>query len=122
MVIIDPAVITIVLTFKTKKLSPSLFIGVLSGTLLKEGLLGGITDIGEYMMGAIADKESSYTLPFLIAFGSLAELIKMAGGISGFSEKVSKWAKNEKSILGGTWLLSAITFFDNSFHTIQLVQ
>lgn len=70
------AVITIVLTFKTKKLIPSLFIRVLADTLLKEGLLGGITAIDEYMMGAIADKESAYTLYFLITFGSLAELIK----------------------------------------------
>ncbi len=115
-----PAVITIVLTFKTKKLIPSLFVGVLAGTLIKEGLLGGITAIGEYMMDAIADKESAYTLSFLIAFGSLAELIEMAGGISGFSEEVSRWAKNEKSILGWAWLLSIITFFDSSFHTIAV--
>jgi len=115
-----PAAITIVLTFKTKKLIPSLFLGVLTGTFIKEGFLGGITAIGEYMMDAIADKESAYTLSFLIAFGSLAELIEMAGGISGFSEKVSKWAKSEKSILGWAWLLSIITFFDSSFHTIAV--
>ncbi|QGU96839.1 Na+/H+ antiporter NhaC family protein [Clostridium bovifaecis] len=115
-----PAAITIVLTFKTKKLIPSLFVGVLAGTFIKEGLLGGITAIGEYMMDAIADKESAYTLSFLIAFGSLAELIEMAGGISGFSEKISKWAKNERSILGWAWILSIITFFDSSFHTIAV--
>lgn len=115
-----PAAITIVLTFKTKKLISSLFLGVLAGTFIKKGLLGGITAIGEYMMDAIADKESAYTLSFLIAFGSLAELIEMAGGISGFSEKVSKWAKSEKSILSWAWLLSIITFFDSSFHTIAV--
>ncbi|MBV4420357.1 Na+/H+ antiporter NhaC family protein [Clostridium tyrobutyricum] len=115
-----PAVITIILTFKTKKLIISLFIGVLSGTLISKGPLGGITAIGEYMMDAITDKESAYTLSFLIAFGSLAELIEMGGGISGFSEKVSKWTKNEKGVLGWAWLLSIITFFDSSFHTIAV--
>ncbi|MEA5009056.1 Na+/H+ antiporter NhaC family protein [Clostridium tyrobutyricum] len=115
-----PAVITIILTFKTKKLIISLFIGVLAGTLISKGPLGGITAIGEYMMDAIADKESAYTLSFLIAFGSLAELIEMGGGISGFSQKVSKWAKNEKGVLGWAWLLSIITFFDSSFHTIAV--
>lgn len=115
-----PATVTIILTFKTKKLLPSLFLGVLVGTLIKDGILGGITAIGEYMMDAIANKDSAYTLSFLIAFGSLAELIEMAGGISGFSEKVSRWAKNEKSILGWAWLLSIITFFDSSFHTIAV--
>lgn len=115
-----PAFITIVLTFKTKKLIASLFAGVLAGTLISKGLLGGITAIGEYMMDAVADKESAYTLSFLIAFGSLAELIEMAGGIAGFSEKVSKWAKSEKGVLGWAWLLSIITFFDSSFHAIAV--
>lgn len=115
-----PAVITIVLTFKTKKLIPSLFLGVIAGTLISKGPLTGITAIGQYMMDAIADKESAYTLSFLIAFGSLAELIEMGGGISGFSEKVSKWAKSERGVLGWAWLLSIITFFDSSFHTIAV--
>lgn len=115
-----PALITIILTFKTKKLIVALFIGVLTGALIRYGFIGGITAIGEYMMGAIADKESAYTLSFLIAFGSLAELIEMAGGIAGFSEKVNKWAKNEKGVLAWAWYLSAITFFDSSFHTIAV--
>jgi Na+/H+ antiporter NhaC len=115
-----PALITIILTFKTKKLIVSLFIGVLTGSFLNNGFIGGITGVGEYMMDAMSEKESSYTLSFLIAFGSLAELIEMAGGISGFSEKVSKWAKSEKGVLGWAWVLSAITFFDSSFHTIAV--
>ena len=115
-----PAIITIIITFKTKKLIVSLFVGVLVGAFLSKGLVGGITAIGEYMMDAVSDKESAYTLSFLIAFGSLAELIEMAGGISGFSEKVSKWAKSEKGVLGWAWYLSAITFFDSSFHTIAV--
>lgn len=115
-----PAVITIILTFKTKKLIVSLFAGVLSGTLISKGFINGFTAIGEYMMDAVSDKESAYTLSFLIAFGSLAELIEMAGGISGFSEKVSKWAKSERGVLGWSWILSIITFFDSSFHTIAV--
>lgn len=115
-----PAITTIFLTFKTKKLVISLFVGVLVGSLLSKGFFGGITGIGNYMMGAIADKESAYTLSFLIAFGSLAELIEMAGGISGFSERVSKWAKSDKGVLSWAWYLSAITFFDSSFHTIAV--
>lgn len=115
-----PALITIFFTFKTKKLIVSLFIGVLAGTLISKGLIGGITAIGEYMMQSIADKDSAYTLSFLIAFGSLAELIEMAGGISGFSDKVSKRAKSERGVLGWAWILSIITFFDSSFHTIAV--
>ncbi|MBH1940954.1 Na+/H+ antiporter NhaC family protein [Mobilitalea sibirica] len=115
-----PAVIAILFTFKTKKLIISLFIGVLVGSFIKNGFIDGLTSLGEYMMGAVASKDSAYTLSFLVAFGSLADLIEMAGGIAGFSDKVSKWAKNEKSVLRWAWLLSAITFFDGSFHMIAV--
>lgn len=115
-----PAVITIILTFKTKKLIASLFAGVAVGTLISKGFIDGITAIGEYMMDAVLDKESAYTLSFLIAFGSLADLIEMGGGISGFSEKVGRLVKSEKGVLGWAWLLSIITFFDSSFHTIAV--
>ncbi|MFZ5986456.1 MAG: Na+/H+ antiporter NhaC family protein [Bacillota bacterium] len=116
-----PALITIFLTFKTKKLIPSLFLGVVTGSLIStRSVFNGITSIGEFIMDVLTDKDSAYTLGFLIAFGALAELIEMAGGISGFSQNVEKWAKGEKGVLGWGWLLSAITFFDSSFHTIAV--
>ncbi|MGE4283418.1 MAG: Na+/H+ antiporter NhaC family protein [Clostridia bacterium] len=116
-----PALITIVLTFKTKKLIPSLLTGVIVGALLStRSIFSGITSIGNYIIEAVADKDSAYTLGFLVAFGALADLIEMAGGISGFSERVGKWVKNERGVLGWSWLLSLITFFDSSFHTIAV--
>lgn len=118
---IIPAVITIIITFKTKKLIPALLTGVITGAVLhSRSIFDGITSIGGYITDVLADKDSAYTLGFLIAFGALAELIKMAGGISGFSEKVGKWAKSERGVLGWGWLLSIITFFDSSFHTIAV--
>ncbi len=115
-----PIIITMFLTFKTKKLIISLFAGVIVGSIILKGFLGGITAIGEYMMDAVADKDSAYTLSFLIAFGSLAELIEMAGGIAGFSNKVDKYMRNEQQTLRWAWYLSLITFFDSTFHTIAV--
>lgn len=116
-----PPFITIILTFKTKKLIPSLFVGVAAGAVIMSySVPNGIISIGEYIVDGVANKESIYTLGFLIAFGSLAELIEMAGGISGFSEKVGKWIKNERGVLIWTWILSIITFFDSSFHIIAV--
>lgn len=116
-----PAPITVVLTFKTKKLIPSLLAGVVVGSLIStRSLSSGITSIGEFIIDVLTDKDSAYTLGFLIAFGALAELIEMAGGISGFSQKVEKLAKSEKGVLGWGWLLSIITFFDSSFHIIAV--
>ncbi len=116
-----PPLITIVLTFWTKKLIPSLLAGVMAGAVMsQESVIAGVGAIGSYIVDAVAEKDSAYTLSFLIAFGSLAELIEMAGGIAGFSKRVEKWAKTEKGVLGWGWLLSVITFFDSSFHTIAV--
>lgn len=116
-----PPLITIVITFKTKKLIPALFIGVVVGAFIStRSLFEGITEIGSYIIDAVADKDSAYTLGFLISFGALADLIEMAGGIAGFSDRVSKWIKSEKGVLGWAWFLSIFTFFDSSFHTIAV--
>lgn len=116
-----PPLTTIFLTFKTKKLVPSLLAGVILGALIgTRSIFNGITLIGELIIDAVSDKDSLYTLGFLVAFGALSELIEMAGGIAGFSEKVSKWTKSERGVLAWGWLLSAITFFDSSFHTIAV--
>ncbi len=75
-----PAVITIILTFKTKKLIISLFAGVLAGTLISKGIIGGITAIGEYMMDAVSDKESAYTLSFFHALSSAKFSVSIFSG------------------------------------------
>lgn len=116
-----PAIITIVLTFKTKRLIPALFLGVVTGAFISsKSLIGGILNIGGYLVDAAADKDSAYTLGFLIAFGALADVIEMAGGIAGFSDRISRWVKNEKSVSLWAWFLSIFTFFDSSFHTIAV--
>ncbi|MFT9495275.1 Na+/H+ antiporter NhaC family protein [Anaerosolibacter sp.] len=118
---IIPPLITIIVTFKTKKLIPALFAGVVVGAFLHtRSLFNGITAIGGYIITAVASEDSAYTLGFLIAFGALADLIEMAGGIAGFSDRVSKWIKGEKGVFAWAWFLSLFTFFDSSFHTIAV--
>lgn len=116
-----PALVTIVLTFKTKKIVPALLFGVIIGGMLStRSLFDGVTSIGTYIVNVLTDEESAYTLGFLVAFGALAELIEMAGGISGFSAKIEKWIKTERSAWLWTWILTLFTFFDSSFHTIAV--
>jgi Na+/H+ antiporter NhaC len=116
-----PALVTIILTFRTKKLIPSLLSGVVIGSLIStRSIFNAIASIGDYIVEVLSDKDSAYTLSFLIAFGVLAELIEMAGGISGFSERMGKWVKSERGVLVWGWFLSIITFFDSSFHTIAV--
>ena len=118
---IIPALTTIILTFKTKKLIPALVAGVVIGSLIStKSLFNGITSTGDFVIDVLTDKGSAYSLSFLIIFGALTELIGMAGGISGFSEKIGKRINSEKGVLGWSWALSVPTFFNSSFHSIAV--
>ena len=116
-----PALITIILTLKTKKLIPALTAGIVIGSLVvTKSLIAGFTYIGALIVGILSDKGSLYSLIFLLIFGSLSELIIMAGGVSGFGEKIENRVKSEKSVLGWSWALSLPTFFNSSFHQIAV--
>jgi len=116
-----PALATIIITFKTKKLVPALLAGIVIGALLNaKSAIDGITSIGNYVVEVLSDKGSAYALIFLILYGSLSELISMAGGISGFSKKLEKRIKSERGMLGWSWGLSLPTFFNSSFHFIAV--
>jgi len=68
-----PPLITIVITFKTKKLIPALFVGVVVGAFINtRSLLRGITEIGSYIIDAVADKDSPF---HTIAVGTILNSI-----------------------------------------------
>ena len=116
-----PALITIIITFKTKKLVPALLTGIVVGALLNaKSVIDGITSIGNYIIAVLSDKGSAYALSFLILYSALAELISMAGGIAGFSKKLEKRINSERGVLGWSWGLSLPTFFNSSFHFIAV--
>ncbi len=116
-----PALVTIIITFRTKKLIPALLTGIVVGTLLNaKSIIDGIMSIGKYIVEVLSDKGSAYSLSFLILYGSLSELISMAGGIAGFSRMLEKRIKSEKGVLGWSWGLSLPTFFNSSFHFIAV--
>lgn len=118
---IFPPLATILITFKTKKLIPALLAGIIIGALLQaKSVMGGLTSIGGYVIGVLSEKGSAYALSFLIIYGALSEIISMAGGIAGFSEKIEKHVKSERGLLGWTWALSLPTFFNSSFHFISV--
>ena len=116
-----PALVTIFITFRTKKLIPALLTGIVAGTLLNaKSIIDGITSIGKYTIEVLSDKGSAYSLSFLILYGALSELISMAGGIAGFGRMLEKRIKSERGVLGWSWGLSLPTFFNSSFHFIAV--
>ncbi len=114
-----PLVVAIAGAAITKRIIPALVGSLLVGTLIKTGSgLGMFTSAANYLAGVVANKDNAYIILFLFSFGALAEIFKVGGGISGFAQRVERYAKNEKGALLSVWASTPISFFDCCFHVI----
>ncbi len=114
-----PPIVTIITAIITKRIIPSLTLGLLAGSMLiVPNPLGGTIKATEYIVGSLASKESAYIVLFLFAFGSLSEIFKVSGGIKGFAGLADRYVKTEKGALLAVWAATPVTFLDCCFHGI----
>lgn len=112
--------VVIILAIFTKRIIPSLTVGILAGGILlaKGDIIQGIIKATEHLVKAAADEESIYIIMFLFVFGAFGEIMKTSGGIKRFTNLTSKYVKTEKGALGAVWLITPVTFIDCCFHDI----
>lgn len=113
--------IVIILAMTTKRIIAALIVGVLFGGILLAGgnIVNGCILAIEHLVKSAATEESVYIIMFLFLFGSFGEIMKLSGGIKGFSELANKYIKTEKGALASIWLVSIFTFIDCCFHAIS---
>lgn len=113
-------IIVILLAIFTKRIISSLIVGILAGgIMLSSGnITKGIILSTEHLVKSTATQESVYIILFLFVFGAFGEIMKVSGGIKGFTEITNKFVKTEKGALGAVWLVSIVTFIDCCFHSI----
>lgn len=104
----------------TKRLIPSLFIGVFAGGLLlaKGDPVTGAIYSAEHVISSFQNADNATIILVLFLFGAIAEIIKASGGIKGFVSAAEKRVNTEKGVYAFVWLLSVVTFIDCCFHTI----
>ncbi|MEQ8198065.1 MAG: Na+/H+ antiporter NhaC family protein [Clostridiaceae bacterium] len=114
-------IIVIILAMTTKRIIAALVVGILSGGILLAGgnIINGCISAVEHLVKSAASEESVYIIMFLFLFGAFGEIMKLSGGIKGFSELADKYVKSEKGALGTVWLFSIFTFIDCCFHAIS---
>lgn len=112
--------VVIILAMITKRIIASLVVGLLGGgILLADGnIINGCKFAIEHLVKSTANEESIYIIMFLFMFGAFGEIMKLSGGIKGFSEVATKYVKTEKGALGTVWFVSIFTFIDCCFHDI----
>ncbi len=114
-----PSMVTIIIAIWSKKILPSLLLGLLVGSyLLNPSVIGGLETAIENVIKILSDRGNLQVLLFLYLFSGLIALIKRAGGINAFSEFVSKYVKSERGVFYTLWSLIPFTFIDCAFRIV----
>ncbi len=116
---IIPATVTIILATWTKRLFPSLLVGLIVGGILKsQSFLKGFSTTIDYIVNSLSNKGNLEVLIFLYLFSGLVGLIKKSGGINAFTSLTDKHIKNRRSVLYAIWGLVPLTFIDCGFRVV----
>ena len=114
-----PPLITIVVAIWSKKIIPSLLVGLIAGSyLLNPSATGGFETAVDQIVKTLTDKNNLQVLLFLYLFSGLIALIRKSGGIEAFSELAEKHIISKKGVLLTLWALIPVTFIDCGFRVI----
>jgi len=114
-----PPLLTIAVAIWTKKIIPSLLIGLIAGSyFLNPTVTGGFETAVDQIVKTLTDKDSLQVLLFLYLFSGLIALIRSSGGIEAFSDLAEKHITSKKGVLLTLWALIPVTFIDCGFRVI----
>ncbi|MGK2863604.1 MAG: Na+/H+ antiporter NhaC family protein [Chitinophagaceae bacterium] len=114
-----PPIITIAIAIWSKRIIPSLLIGMLVGSyLLNPTLTGGIETAVDQIIKTLTDGGSLQVLLFLYLFSGLIAIMKKSGGIKAFSDIADRHIKGEKGVFFLLWALIPVTFIDCGFRVV----
>lgn len=115
-----PAIVAIVLALITKKVYPSLFVGILVGALLFTE--GNIMNAFSYLIMLIAEKlgENGGILVFLVVLGIFAVMLARTGGTRAYGEWATRRIKTRGGSLLSTIALGCLIFVDDYFNCLTV--
>mgnify|MGYP001050167160 CR=1 FL=1 len=110
-----PPLVAIVLSFVTKNVLLSLFLGILTGGLLLNGF-NPISAIGyslDKIVGSVADEWNAKLLLFNLIMGAGIAFIWKLGGSKALADWAKTKIKTKRSASVWAWLLGIIVFFND---------
>jgi len=117
--IVPPVVAILTATF-TKRVIPSLVLGLWTGAfILQHDIIGATIKAVHYIVNSLASVENAYIILFLFSFGALAEIMSMSGGIKGFGKLAERFVRTERGALLCVWAVTPVTFLDCCFHVVS---
>ena len=117
-----PPLIAIVLALITKEVYMSLFIGILSGSLLYTMFhpVQTVTKTFDTIISKLADGWNVGIIIFLVILGIMVSLINKAGGSAAYGEWAAKKIKGRKGAFLATFALGAMIFVDDYFNCLTV--
>jgi tetracycline resistance efflux pump len=114
-----PPLITIALATWSRRIIPSLLVGLLAGGyLLQPTLTGGFESAVGKIVDTLTDRDNLQVLLFLYLFSGLIGIIKQSGGIKAFSDRAGQYISSEKGVFLTLWALIPVTFIDCGFRIV----
>jgi tetracycline resistance efflux pump len=119
---IVPPVLTILLALATKDVVLSLFLGVLSGTLIASGgnLFAAVMLFGDKLVENLGDGWNLRIFLFCALLGALVGLMARAGSSRAFGDWASAHIKTRTGTLLATWLFGVLVFIDDYFNSLAV--
>ena len=121
-----PPLIAIGLALLLKEVISSLFIGILSGTLIMSiygkgftGILTGfLGTVDTYIMNALNDWSHIAVIVFSMSIAGVVSIISKNGGMLGVVNRLEPYAKNPRSGQFVIWIMGVLIFFDDYANTL----
>ncbi|MCQ2518068.1 MAG: Na+/H+ antiporter NhaC family protein [Lachnospiraceae bacterium] len=117
-----PPLIAIVLALITKEVYFSLFLGILSGSLIYTMFhpVLTVTKTFDVIINKLADGWNVGILIFLVILGIMVSMINKAGGSAAYGEWASKKISSRMAASLATFLLGALIFVDDYFNCLTV--
>lgn len=117
-----PPLLTIFLAFVTKDVVISLFLGILSGTLM---LAGGnpviaLTSLSDILADSLNDGWNLRIFLFTALMGVLVGMLAKTGSAYAFGRWASKRIKTKVGALLFTWIFGILIFIDDYFNSLTI--
>ncbi|MBE6552757.1 MAG: Na+/H+ antiporter NhaC family protein [Ruminococcaceae bacterium] len=115
-----PAIVAIALALLTKKVYPSLFLGIFVGALLYTE--GNLMNAFSYLIMLMGGKlgENGGILIFLVVLGIFAVILAQTGATRAYGEWASRKLKSQKGSLLSTIALGCLIFVDDYFNCLTV--
>ncbi|QDV73271.1 Na+/H+ antiporter NhaC family protein [Botrimarina mediterranea] len=118
-----PPVIAVVMAIATRRILPSVLVGLFAGALLTTGgdVVQAVIDMGEvHLWPTFVEPGKLRLFTFTMAMGAAIGLINASGGMLGLVGLLTPLAKGPKSAQVTGWFMGLLVFFDDYANTLLL--